>query len=207
MNSNIISIYFKKDKIRLYQGDLYKDILFFEYSIKKNELIESKLPYLIILSQDCDLNQDFNAMQKKEKLNQDTNNQNNDNSIVRKYDDKLIPSILTCPGFPAEQVRLGSHLEENDLFMDEKGNEKKTKWKNILQNETSRYHYVEGDKELGIPSLVFDFKRYYTIPRDNFYSQTDNNYLATLNTLFRENISNRFSNYISRIGLPEVKSN
>jgi hypothetical protein len=30
-------------------------------------------------------------------------------------------------------------------------------------------------------------------------------YLATFNKLFRESLSQRFSNYLSRIGLPELK--
>lgn len=73
----------------------------------------------------------------------------------------------------------------------------------IMRNdEYKRYHFlVSNDK---IPNLVIDFKHFYTIDRDLIYKKRSKNYVCTLWELFRENVSQRFTNFLGRIGLPEV---
>lgn len=58
---------------------------------------------------------------------------------------------------------------------------------------------------LQLPELVIDFKHYYAIPRDTLFRMYPEHYLVTINQLFRESLSQRFSNYLSRIGLPELE--
>lgn len=53
-----------------------------------------------------------------------------------------------------------------------------------------------------IPELVIDFKHYYTIPTEEMYEAYKENYLASVEPLYREDLSQRFANYLSRIGLP-----
>lgn len=80
----------------------------------------------------------------------------------------------------------------------------KTPWKKICQNETPRYHYLNRYEPFEIPDLVLDFKRYYTVSREYLYDIYNEVYLASLGGLYREDLSQRFANYLSRIGLPEL---
>ncbi|WP_292474386.1 hypothetical protein [Methanosphaera sp.] len=55
---------------------------------------------------------------------------------------------------------------------------------------------------MNISPIVFDFKRYYTVSTSYIYSVFSDYYLISLNELYRENLSSRFANYLSRMGLP-----
>lgn len=93
MNSNINSIYRLNDSKRAIQGDILKNI---DIPIFNDELEFIKLKFGVILSQDCDLNQDYESRNKIS---------NNDNPSIN---NKIIPSILICPAYPAEQLRQGT---------------------------------------------------------------------------------------------------
>jgi hypothetical protein len=69
-------------------------------------------------------------------------------------------------------------------------------------NDNPRYHFLKSDIDL--PDLVVDFKRFFTLPRDEAYSLLDSR-KARLDTLFRESVSQRFASFQSRIALPEPK--
>jgi len=75
------------------------------------------------------------------------------------------------------------------------------RWKQILNNNHSRYHYLKEDKDKGIPELIIDFKHYYTIHIEVLYNSEDK-YLCSLDDLYKEDLSQRFASYLSRIGLP-----
>ena len=114
----------------------------------------------------------------------------------------MMPSILLSPAYPADKLREGIHLEFIGMDMSKIGKTKSSNWRKIIQNETPRYHYLDKFDEIGLIDLVIDFKRYYTLPRQYLYSIREDSYLISLNELYREDLSNRFSNYLSRIGLP-----
>ena len=66
------NIIFRKGA-RICQGDIYKDVEFIEYAIEKAGVIEiSKIvfPFVVVLTQDCDLNQDY-KVRRKETSNHD----------------------------------------------------------------------------------------------------------------------------------------
>lgn len=227
MKSNIGSHFSYGDDNRIHQGNLYRDIkIIIDYDITDvEEIVQLEIPYIFILSQECDLKNDFesfhdyNSFEKKEQCfnvlseeedfiieNHKFENKSNNDVIrgLRSIHDKCIPSILSCPAFPAEEVREGFHLFETDyMVMDEKGNPTRTKWSNIEDNETPRYHYIKGDTNHQIPELVIDFKRYYTIPKKYLYSIHNSHFMAALNEIFRDDLSSRFAHYQSRIGLPD----
>lgn len=69
-----------------------------------------------------------------------------------------------------------------------------------MDNQNPRYHYLKF-KEDDKPELIVDFKHFFTVNRDFLYKQL-NKRLYSLDDLFRENLSLRFCNYVSRIGLP-----
>ena len=192
MKSNINSQYRKNNTERILQGDILKDV---DIPIFNGELNIIKSDYNVIISQDCDLNQDFNS---KEKYLSHNIKNGNDSSL----NNKMSPSILLCPAYPAELLRDGNHLSFLGISMTKISPPKKTPWKNIVKNETPRYHYLEESTEFNIPELVLDFKRHYSLSRDYLYSIYCECYYISLNELYREDLSNRFHHYHSRIGLP-----
>ena len=190
--SKVNTRYCKRENGRVYQGDILRDMLLLEMEYADEEgsgysIIEKEVPYIVVLTQDCDLEQDFN----------------NRAQISEKHD-KYIDSILVCPAYLAEEFREGKHLEIFDLKM-ERWDTKR--YKQIKTQNNYRYHYLEGYQPYQIPNLVIDFKHYYTISRNIIYFAKENgHYLASLRQLFRENLSHRFSFFLSRIGLPIVDS-
>lgn len=195
MKSNISSIYRKKDTDRILQGDIFRDVKIPFYDLEELKIIESG--FLIVLSQDCDLNQDYYSRNDVLEINFDESNKK-----ISSFNNKMIPSILLCPAYPADQVRQGTHLNYLEIEMTRIGKPDSTSWKNIIQNETPRYHFLKESNSYGMPDIVIDFKRFYTLSRNYLYSISNPCYICSINELYRENLSSRFSNYISRIGLP-----
>lgn len=190
MNSKIDSIFIKHSEARICQGDIFRD---FKYSglivINKISIDESEMifPYLIVLTQDCDLESDHkNHIESKD--NQD----------------KYLISILVSPGYIAEHFREGNHLEEYHLKMERINHER---WQKIENNQNPRYHFLKRKISFQIPDLVIDFKHYYTIPRGVLYNNFGDHYIGSINELFREALSQRFAYYLSRIGLPLINNN
>lgn len=182
-----IKAYYRKHSLdRIIQGDILRDITMLEWEMIEGErdLIEKILPYVIVLTQDCDLEQDFfNRNEQREKQ------------------DKFLQSILVCPAYLSKQFRDGIHLKSLNLQM-EKINS--GRYKAIQNQNIGRYHYLEGSVPDQVPELVIDFKHYYTLPANLLNSVYKQHYVASLNELFRESLSQRFSFYLSRIGLPKI---
>jgi hypothetical protein len=139
-------------------------------------------PYAMILSQDCDLEQDFNVRQKQVDS------------------DKLLPSVLFCEVAMAEELfsrvkSLGSKL-----------------WNRIQINKDERYHFLQKvDVSLdalghGLPELGIDFKRYFTIPADEAYQRIklgETQRRCVLHSPYLEHLSSRFAYFLSRVALPQ----
>ncbi len=80
------------------------------------------------------------------------------------------------------------------------------RFKKIKDQKYERFHFLVADSKMQVPELVIDFKHYYTMPRNAIYMMIlDEHYLVTIRELFRESLSQRFSYFLSRIGLPEIK--
>lgn len=168
---------------RVLQGDILESLEHTFDKIVGNELetVVMTFPYALVLTQDCDLESDFD----------------NRADTARKDNDKYLQSILICPAYLAESLKQGKHLEELELKMASWSSDL---WKPILRNHNERFHFLPSDSEFSIPDLILDFKHFYTVPRDDLYAK--HKYKASVAPLFREHISQRFSNYLSRIGLP-----
>jgi hypothetical protein len=189
LSIKIDSRYVKDTTIkRICQGDILRDVDVIESYTKVGSTGELKyltLPYIIVMTQDCDLESDFK-----------------NRSDIFKSQDKYLRTILACPAYNASEFREGHHLDDIGLKM-EHWNSKM--FAQIKEQQHTRFHFLEQDQILQVPDLVVDFKHYYTIPRDTLFGIYKDNYLVTINQLFREYLSQRFSNYLSRIGLPELK--
>lgn len=185
------ALYFRSDSARCEQGDIFRDIKLIEWAEEEADelkLAERTLQYCVLLSQDCDLEHDYN----------------NRSETAPAKNDKFLHSLLLCPAYPAIDFRAGDHLKQLELKMESFNS---ARWALIEQNNNARYHYLPEDGDRQVPPLVLDFKHYLTAPRDVFYRQNfQDHYLATMNILYRENLSGRFAHYLSRIGLPDMAS-
>jgi len=188
LKSLINSPYIIHEKLRCCQGDILRDFTFKvtydgdgEEEVKE---LEINFDYIIIISQDCDL-------------------ENRESKNKQSLFTQFLPNIMFLPAFPAEKVKEGSHLK--DFYGLDLASIDGDIWKRIKRNHDDRYHYFQPSSEFQITDLVVDFKNYHTTPIENILKSYDKCYLATLNELFREHFSQRFSNFISRIGLPDLR--
>lgn len=142
-------------------------------------------PFSIALSQDCDLDQAPRTWQGQ------------DPAALR------IPNILFCEAHLAaekeEDVRTGRNTELHSRLL-----------KEIQKNKVERFHFLQkvlsGDDALGegIGELIIDFKRYFTVPAGEVYFQLERGAKrrCRLVSPYRDHLSSRFSNFLSRIALP-----
>lgn len=174
------------------QCDIFRDVEFIEYVKEEGNTIEvSKIifPLAIVLTQACDLQQDFSA--RKKIIEEQKGNQ-----------DKFLISVIVAPVYNFEDFRQGLHLEQLGFQMEPKGKRTKSMCDNIIKNENKRYHYLNFDKDVDIVESVIDFKHYFTVTVNYLNSIYEKNYVCSVESLYREFISQRFSNFLSRIGLP-----
>jgi len=140
-------------------------------------------PYALIVSQDCDLEQDF-AVRSSITANTQT--------------DKLLPNVMFCEVSTAESIYELTRPKGRDI------------WKRIWQNNDQRYHFLqkvqpyEDAQGMGLPELGIDFKRHFTLPTDEVYARLN---LGTkrrcqLISPYLEHLASRFFHYLSRVALP-----
>lgn len=172
---------------RLRQGDIIQDVECIESVKEEENVVEIRkiiFPYIIVLTQDCDLKLEF-----KLRLHEEENQ------------DKWLISALVAPLYIATHVYDGEHLA--DIGIKSRRISKK-KEKNFLENnQIPRYHYLKFEEDKNTNDLVIDFKHYFSIQIDYLEKLKETNFLFSIAELFREEISRRFACFLSRIGLPE----
>jgi hypothetical protein len=177
---------------RVCQGDIFRDIEYIEYVSEKSGVLEvSKIvfPLVIVLTQDCDLEQDYRFRWSKRKK---------DDSH-----DKWLISVLVAPLYNAEHFYQGEHLSDLQMKM-EPVNKKKSPGQNLRNNERPRYHYLDFPLDVPIVPSVIDFKHYFSANVNYLKRVKKTNFVCSVSDLFREDISQRFASYLARIGLPEA---
>lgn len=174
---------------RLTQGDILRDVEHVEYVAIQGTVVElSKIvfPLSIVLTQDCDLQQDHTfRLPEEHKPNQD----------------KYLMSVLLAPLYNAEHVFAGSHLSDLGLTMSPI-QKNRTPGSNLMNNETPRYHYLDFPADIPIVPSVIDFKHYFSCNVEYLKTHKKEHFVCQLDELFRESVSLRYSNFLSRIGLP-----
>lgn len=184
---------------RINQGDIFRDIEYIEnVLIENNEIKVSKIvfPLVVVLTQDCDLQQD--SAYRIE----DGQTPNSDNSRLF--------SVIVAPLYNEEMFLAGEHLNDNKTItmkmteIPKYGKKSKitTQYNNLINNETPRYHYLEFPENVGIVNSVIDFKHYFTVNIDNLMKYKESRFVCKISELYRENVSQRFAFFLSRIGLP-----
>lgn len=181
---------------QVHQGDIFRNIKCIEKADETNgEIIISTItyPYVIILSQECDLREDFEVRSEI---------QNYDEII---YADKLIEHVLAVPLYNLSHFVEGKHLESLGYSMSTAYIKRtSTAYNNLLQNVVPRYHYFSLPAYAEMVDCVADFKHFFTVSLAYLYSVKDEQSQISIDIPFRERISQRFTNYLSRIGLPII---
>jgi len=184
-----------KPDVRVCQGDLIRNVPCVEDVVEDGDLIEIKrimFPLVIVLTQDCDLQQD-------DALRWWTGTPPSSHS-------SQILSVLVAPAYNAAQFELGEHLSEVGLKMwavpKAKGKQT-TDQRFLTQNKNPRYHYLRFGPDSGIVDSVIDFKHYFSVNVQYLKRIKPHNCAGKLSALFREDVSQRFASFLARIGLPD----
>jgi hypothetical protein len=130
--------YRKHELPRFCQGDILRDIEVIEWASvldtepKQIALQKRRLPYAVVLSQECDLHQD----------------QQNRSNLAKPTQDKYLHSVLLGPAYAAQEVRQGTHLNMLEVKCELWG---KDRWKSLSQNNNDRYHFLPAFDVLQVP--------------------------------------------------------
>ena len=138
--------------------------------------------YAILLAQDCDLLRDYEARAKNPP-------------------DRVLNSILFFEALPADQAK--AKVGGRDIF------------RRIERHGEERYHLLApvdaaNDRlNKGIPELVIDFRRYFSMAAVEVYRQcalledTGAKRRCRLISPYREHLQTRAAFYFQRVGLPD----
>jgi hypothetical protein len=187
----------KKSIERIEQGDIYKEI----EHIENVEIIDSDIeisriifPYVVVLSQDCDLQQ-ASAYFRSDGQPKDQ--------------DKKILSVIVAPLYNEELFLAGEHLADETINYkmqiipkEKKKGELTSQYRNLINNEIPRYHYLSFQDGSTLPNMVIDFKHFFTVNTTYLEKNRSSNFVAKIKPLYRESVTLRFANFLSRIGLP-----
>lgn len=180
---------------RISQGDIYKDVWCFENISENNGNLKIKriyFPYVVVLTQDCDMQQH--------------------NKYVNEKTGQLF-SVLVAPIYNVYDFMEGKHLEELKLqgtsylsnkkgtLLEITGQKINSEGKLIIDNQVSRYHFLNLE-DVDVPPSIVDFKNYFSVGVEYLKNDKQNDFVCRLKPLYREFLTQRFSNYLSRIGLP-----
>jgi hypothetical protein len=183
--------YCNRSKKIISQGDIIRE-LNLVLSSKIDNIgdfsLASSFSYGVVLSQECDLVQHYDCIEKNLMIEES-----------KKSDDKIIETLLICPAFPLEKFLIGDHIEGKR--MNPWGTTEKVMKKIRDNDELPRFHHIPALKDR-LPELVIDFKRFYTVPLGIFDNDFNKFYITSIKDLYRERLSQRFTNYLGRIGLP-----
>jgi hypothetical protein len=187
----VTNIQAKRRKLpRIAQGDIFRDVECIERVVERRGIIEVQkvvFPLAVVMTQDCDLEQDAKYKTKGQ---------------TSADDDKRLLSVLLVPLYNAEHVFLGTHLAELNMRMTQI-NKKKTPGTSLMLNERPRYHYLEFTEEIPIVPQIADFKHYFSAHLSYLESLRSKQFVCRITELFREDLSQRFAAYLARIGLPD----
>ena len=179
-----------QQQARVCQGDVFRSIECIETVTEKNGALEMSrivFPLVLVLTQDCDLKQDYRVRwsRKKKPATQD----------------KALVSVLVAPLYNAEHIYLGQHLSDLGLKM-QSIKKNGSPGNNLRRNQSPRYHYLAFPEGVPIVPSVVDFKHYFSVHVEYLKRRKRSHFVCQLADLYREDVSQRFASFLSRIGLP-----
>lgn len=171
---------------RLYQGELLENVA--EWTVGYEDAnhdapygaLALRHPLALVLSQDCDLEQDHSRRQQDGWVQTD------------------LRSILLCPAFPADNLRQQQSLSSRKWeTIRQNKDERYAYLSDILQASDS--------SGTGHPAILLDLTNYFTVQTPELYRQirlSEAKPRCRLRMPWREHLQFRFANYLARIGLP-----
>jgi len=189
----------------IHQGDILTNVEYIEYAdiIDGNiEISKIMFPKVIVLTQECDSVQDYaNRKDCYQKI--DTGDDIKTNQFIL--------STIVAPLYSLDDIVAGTHLSNINIIKDGKITDSTLKYEHInsekkkllKQNKDDRYHYLKIDINGNYVEYVIDFKHYFTVNTDRLIKHKESNFFVSIESVFKEAVNQRFSNFLSRIGLPE----
>ena len=174
---------------RVEQGQIFRNVHMVGDVVESGGVLEVErvlFPYVIVLTQDCDLKQDARVRR-------------GGSAGGSRY--KHLMSVLVAPLYNSEHVRTGEHLSELELASRHVGTKE---WDLVKKNQSPRYHYLEFPVGVRVPPVVIDFKHYFSVRVEYLERMWEKQHVASVAELFRERISQRFASFLCRIALPDV---
>jgi hypothetical protein len=170
------------------QGTVFADVKLHLVEWQGNDVSVHQINYcrVIVLSQSCDV-----------LWNRESRKQNGNH-------DKILFSVLCAPIFDLSQAQTGEHLKGLSMNM-ERLNSKKREF--IDKHDVARYYQLnstdtECPDRMGFDKGIIDFKHFMTVPVQELHSSQ---FLTRLKKFRREHLANRFSYFISRVGIPDER--
>lgn len=175
------------------QGDIFRNVKYSYIDSEDSEnvnIVEYEFPLAIIISQACDVI----AMEELavEKHGKPT---------------KFMPSILMCPIYEHNTAKSGQHIkdafEQLSLTFDSENTYQGDDYKVAKRDWHYRIHAltVEANKNIVIENAIVDFKHYFTVPITYLITHK-NDRILHLDDLFAEQITLKFSTYLTRVAIP-----
>ena len=185
---------------RINQGDIYANIDFVEKVVSDGDEVTIQqivFPLAIVLTQDCDLEQDSRYLQPGDESKPSTQ-------------DKQMLSVIVAPIYNEDLFLRGEHLDSIGRKMQVINKTRKgkptTRYQYLVNNSDPRYHHLKFDDAVPIPDSVIDFKHYFTLTSEYLDRIRAGAFVCKVGELYRELITQRFANFLSRIGLPAAQS-
>ena len=171
----------------LRQGEILSDLIQFRLDVatlgaEAPTASPYRHPFALLLTQDCDLEQDFFARSGTIAL------------------DKQLPNLLFCEVARAQE--LYDRIRQTNRKL----------WDRIKINKDERYHYLQKVEPScdtlfeGLPELGVDFKKYFTVPTDEVYRRVEIGEAKRRSLIvspYLEHLSSRFAYFLSRVALPQ----
>lgn len=176
---------------RVMQGDVIRDVELVEEISEDDgflKIVKVCFPLVVVLTQACDLEQHHSVSKTADTDSPGRN-------------DKELLSLLVAPLYNIEHVYQGVHLSELGRTM-LPINKNRSPGQNLRNNETPRYHHLAFPQEVAVVDSVIDFKHYFSVSCAHLGRKKAEGYVCSVAPLFRERISQRFADYLARIGLP-----
>jgi hypothetical protein len=157
------------------------------------EVIPVYHPFVIVMSADCDLEQDFKVRfgghQAQEVYAE---------GIPQEGQPAILPHVLLCAAYKSEEMTR-PRIPGSDVL------------RRIRQNQDERYHYfhatgIGNSSSNSVPELYLDFKKMLALPTQSLYNGICNGGLkriAMVPNIYVHDLMHRFYGFLSRVALPE----
>jgi hypothetical protein len=174
------AIYLPSSKnCELRQAEFLSDVVRYDFRPDSNEAHPQALTYCVVVSQDCDLLQDYNRRREEEGAGN-------------------LDHILMYEGQLADQVKAGAGGRDIWKPITQNKNERFQLFEAVSEADDA-----EGT---GIPSLVVDFRSAFSMPTIEVYRQIEVGTAkrrCRLADLYREQLQSRAAYFFARIMVPE----